>query len=94
MLGDSTLVSTVNGTILPGLKKLGVKVESTGFLTVGSTTDTAAAQDQLESFIERWKTEHVDTVFLSSYRSRRSSSSPSSARRCRTCSCSPTTAKC
>ena len=67
VLGDSTLASTVNGTILPGLKKLGVKTGSTGFLTVGSTTDTAAAQGQLESFIERWKTEHVDTVFLSSY---------------------------
>jgi hypothetical protein len=67
VLGDATLASTVNGTILPGLKKLGVKLASTGLLTVGSSSDTTAAQSQLDSFIEKWKTEHVDTVFLSGY---------------------------
>ena len=66
VLGDTTNASTVNGTILPGLKKLGIKLGTTGLLTI-SGSDTTIAQSQLESFIERWKTEHVDTVFLSGY---------------------------
>jgi hypothetical protein len=66
VLGDTTGAATVNGTILPGLKKLGVKLGTAGLLTI-SGADTTAAQSQLDSFIERWKTEHVDTVFLSGY---------------------------
>jgi len=66
VLGDTTLASTVKGTILPGLKRLGVKLATTGLLTI-SGSDTTAALSQLDSFIERWKTEHVDTVFLSGY---------------------------
>ena len=62
VLGDTAGATTVNGTILPGLKKLGVKVRTTGLLTI-TGSDTTAAQSQLDSFIERWKTEHVDTVF-------------------------------
>jgi Periplasmic binding protein len=64
VLGDTTVASTVNGAIVPGLKKLGVKMGDTALLTI-SGSDTTAAQAQLESFIEKWKTEHVDTVFLS-----------------------------
>jgi len=66
VLGDTAGTTTVNGTILPGLKKLGVALGTTGLLTI-SGSDTTAAQSQLDSFIERWKTEHVDTVFLSGY---------------------------
>ena len=66
VLGDTASAATVNGTILPGLKKLGVTLGTTGLLTI-SGSDTTAAQSQLDSFIERWKTEHVDTVFLSGY---------------------------
>ena len=66
VLGDTTGSATVNGTILPGLRKLGVKLGTAGLLTI-SGADTTAAQSQLDSFIERWKTEHVDTVFLSGY---------------------------
>jgi len=66
VLGDTASATTVNGTILPGLKKLGVKLGTTGLLTI-SGADTTIAQSQLDSFIERWKTEHVDTVFLSGY---------------------------
>jgi ABC-type branched-subunit amino acid transport system substrate-binding protein len=66
VLGDTASAATVNGTILPGLKKLGVKLRTTGLLSI-SGSDTTAAQAQLDSFIERWKTEHVDTVFLSGY---------------------------
>jgi hypothetical protein len=66
VLGDTAGAATVNGTILPGLKKLGVTVGTTGLLTI-TGSDTTAAQSQLDSFIERWKTEHVDTIFLSGY---------------------------
>ena len=48
------------------MKKLGVTVGTTGLLTI-TGSDTTAAQSQLDSFIERWKTEHVDTIFLSGY---------------------------
>ena len=66
VLGDTAGATTVDGTIQPGLKKLGVTLGTTGLLTI-SGSDTTAAQSQLDSFIERWKTEHVDTVFLSGY---------------------------
>ncbi|MGO9873647.1 MAG: ABC transporter substrate-binding protein [Acidimicrobiia bacterium] len=65
VLGDTTESSVVNGTIVPGLKKAGVKLGSTAILDVGTTGDTTAGQAQLDSFIEKWKTEHVDALFLS-----------------------------
>ena len=66
VLGDTASAATVKGTILPGLTNLGVTLRTTGLLSI-SGSDTTAAQAQLDSFIERWKTEHVDTVFLSGY---------------------------
>jgi hypothetical protein len=36
---------------------------STAILSI-TGADTSAAQGQLDSFIERWKTEHVDTLFV------------------------------
>jgi ABC-type branched-subunit amino acid transport system substrate-binding protein len=65
VLGGSAESSTVNGTIVPGLKKIHVPMGSTAILSINGTADTAAAQGQLDSFIERWKTEHVNAVFLS-----------------------------
>jgi ABC-type branched-subunit amino acid transport system substrate-binding protein len=64
VLGDSTVASTVNGTIEPGVKKLGVATGTTGILSV-SGSDTSAALTQLASFIERWKSEQVNAIFLS-----------------------------
>lgn len=64
VLGDSTIASAVSGTIVPAIKKLGVKTGTTGILSV-SGSDTSAALTQLQSFIERWKSEHVDALFLS-----------------------------
>jgi ABC-type branched-subunit amino acid transport system substrate-binding protein len=65
VLGGSTAAGTVNGTIVPGLKKMGVPLGSTAILSINGTADTAAAQGQLDSFIERWKGEHVTAIFLS-----------------------------
>ena len=64
VLGEQTSQSIVNGKVLPGLQKLGVPTGSTAILNI-TGSDTSAAQAQLDSFIEKWKTEHVDTVFLS-----------------------------
>ena len=51
---------------MPELKRLNVDVGGVGLLSVGDSTDTTTAQSQLDSLIERWKTEHVDTIFISS----------------------------
>jgi ABC-type branched-subunit amino acid transport system substrate-binding protein len=55
----------VNGTVLPGLRKLGVQLGTTATLSVTGSTDQSAALTQLDSFIERWKGEGVGAVFLS-----------------------------
>jgi ABC-type branched-subunit amino acid transport system substrate-binding protein len=65
VLGDTTESTVVNDTIVPALKKSGVRRGDTAVLAIQTTGDTAAALDQLTSFMEKWKTEHVDTVFLS-----------------------------
>jgi ABC-type branched-subunit amino acid transport system substrate-binding protein len=65
VLGGSAEAAAVNGTIVPGLKKMGVPLGSTAILSINGTADTNAAQGQLDSFIERWKTEHVTAIFLS-----------------------------
>ena len=66
VLGGANEANTVNKTIVPGLKKLGVKLGSTAVLSSGgASTDTSSAQAQLDSFIEKWKGEHVDAIFLS-----------------------------
>ena len=65
VLGDTTESAAVNKTIVPGLQKAGIKLGTHAILSVGTTGDTTAAQAQLDSFIEKWKTEHVDAVFLS-----------------------------
>jgi len=64
VLGEATTRQSVNKVLVPGLKKIGVKLGDTAILTI-SGADTTAATAQLLSFIEKWKTEGVDTVFLS-----------------------------
>jgi hypothetical protein len=63
VLGESDTSAEVNKQIEPGLRSIGVARGSTGIVTT-TGADTTAALGQLDSFIERWKTEHVDTVFL------------------------------
>jgi ABC-type branched-subunit amino acid transport system substrate-binding protein len=65
VLGGSQEASTVNQTIVPGLKKLHVAMGTTAILSISGTADTTAAQAQLDSFIEKWKGEHVNALFLS-----------------------------
>ena len=49
--------------IVPALKKAKVKTGSTAILNI-TGTDTTAAQAQVDSFIEKWKSEGVNMVFL------------------------------
>jgi hypothetical protein len=63
VVGDKNNESRVNDVIVPALKKAKAKTGSTAILTI-TGTDTTAAQAQVDSFIEKWKTEDVNTVFL------------------------------
>jgi ABC-type branched-subunit amino acid transport system substrate-binding protein len=65
VLGDTTESTVVNNTIVPGLRKMGVHMGTPAILSVGNTGDTTAAQAELESFIEKWKTEGVNALCLS-----------------------------
>ncbi len=63
VLGETTSAASVNSTIVPALKATGAKMGSTAILSI-SGTDTTNAQSQLDSFIERWKTEGVNALFI------------------------------
>jgi ABC-type branched-subunit amino acid transport system substrate-binding protein len=65
VLGDTTESDVVNGTIVPELKKAGIKTGTTAVLDVGTSGDYTAALAQLSSFMEKWKTEGVNAIFLS-----------------------------
>jgi hypothetical protein len=64
VLGDSTGQDVITSSVEPGLKQLGVQTGSTAILNI-TGADTSAAQDQLASFIEKWKSEHVNALFIS-----------------------------
>jgi hypothetical protein len=63
ILGETVSEPVVVSSVEPDLKRLGVAMGSTAILTI-TGADTSAAQSQLDSFIERWKSEHVDTLFV------------------------------
>jgi hypothetical protein len=64
VLGETTSQSVVKNSVEPQLKKLGVKTGTTAILSI-SGSDTTSAQNQLDSFVERWKTEGVNAIFIS-----------------------------
>src|SRR4029078_11333478 len=53
----------VDDVVKPALDDMGVEQGSEAVLSI-SGSDTTAAQTQLDSFIERWKTEHVNALIL------------------------------
>ena len=67
VVGDKDNEAQVNDVIVPALEKAKAKTGSSAILTI-TGTDTTAAQAQVDSFIEKWKTEDVDTVFLAGNR--------------------------
>ena len=64
VLGEATTENSVKTVLVPGLKKMGVNLGDTAILTIAGA-DTTAASGQMESFVERWKAEGVNTIFLS-----------------------------
>ena len=65
ILGDTNETAVVKGTIEPAVKATGAKTGTTAILSVDPKGDTTAAQSQLDSFMEKWKTEGVNALFLS-----------------------------
>jgi hypothetical protein len=63
VLGENTAKSRIDGVVEPALSKMGVKKGSEALLTI-SGADTSAAQQQVQSFIERWKSEGVNALVL------------------------------
>jgi hypothetical protein len=63
IVADQDSESRMTGIVEPKLDELGVDRGSTAILTI-TGTDTSAAQAQLDSFIERWRSEGVDTIFF------------------------------
>lgn len=63
VLADQENKATVDRVVAPALDDLGVAQGSTAILTI-TGTDTSAAQAQLDSFIEKWKTEKVDALVM------------------------------
>jgi ABC-type branched-subunit amino acid transport system substrate-binding protein len=64
VLGDKNNADSVNKVTVAALKNAKAKTGSTAILTI-TGTDTTAAQAQLDSFIEKWKTEGVNMVLMS-----------------------------
>jgi len=64
VLADDDSQARVDSLIVPALEDAGVELGSTAILTI-TGTDNTAAQGQLDGFLERWKEEGVDTVFMS-----------------------------
>ena len=64
VLGEQVSQNVVENSVVPKLKSLGVPMGSTAILDV-TGADTSAAQGQLDSFIERWKSENVNALYVS-----------------------------
>ena len=64
ILGETTSEKVVKSAVEPGLKAAGVDLGTTAILNI-TGSDTTAAQAQLDSFIERWKSEDVNAIFVS-----------------------------
>ena len=65
ILTDQNSDKLVTSALEPALRADNVSMGSKAVLSV-TGTDTTAAQQQLDSFLERWKNENVDSLFLAS----------------------------
>jgi ABC-type branched-subunit amino acid transport system substrate-binding protein len=63
VLAQQTSEPAVKAVVLPAIKKIGVATGTPAYLTINGP-DTTAAQSQLDSFIERWKSEGVNALFV------------------------------
>src|SRR5256714_4559334 len=65
ILAETGNKSRINSVLKPELKKLNVPVGTAGVIQLDISGDTTAAQAQLDGFIERWKGEQVNALFIS-----------------------------
>ena len=63
ILTETTATPRVDSVVKPTLDSIGVQQGSEAVLSI-SGLDTSAAQSQLDSFVERWKTERVNALVL------------------------------
>jgi ABC-type branched-subunit amino acid transport system substrate-binding protein len=63
VLAQQTSQPSVKAVLLPAIKKTGVATGTTAYLTINGP-DTTAPQSALDSFIERWKSEGVNALFV------------------------------
>jgi ABC-type branched-subunit amino acid transport system substrate-binding protein len=60
---DSNAAKTINTVVKPALDRLGIPQGSPAVVTIVGS-DTTAAQAQLDAFIEKWKSEGVNAIWL------------------------------
>jgi ABC-type branched-subunit amino acid transport system substrate-binding protein len=65
ILAETGTKPRVKSAIKPALDSLGVQQGTTAVISTGTNPDTTAAQQQLGSFIERWKSEGVNAIVIS-----------------------------
>ena len=65
ILAETGTKGRIDDAIKPAFEALKVSLGTSGVLATGSDPDTTAAQAQLDSFIERWKGEGVNAIFIS-----------------------------
>ena len=65
IMAETGTKARIDDAIKPAFEALDVQLGTSGVLTTGSDPDTTAAQQQLDSFIERWKGESVNAIFIS-----------------------------
>ena len=63
VLGETSSAKIVTSSVVPALDQLGVETGSKAILQIVGA-DTTAAQSQLDSFIERWKSEGTNALFV------------------------------
>jgi len=64
ILADPDSKASADSVIKTGLTGLGLQQGSEAVINVGGSTDTSQAQAQLDSFIEKWKGEGVNALFM------------------------------
>jgi ABC-type branched-subunit amino acid transport system substrate-binding protein len=63
IMAEPTTKARIDSDIKPALQAMGVKTGADAVLSI-TGADTTAAQAQLDSFIERWKTQGVNAIFM------------------------------
>jgi ABC-type branched-subunit amino acid transport system substrate-binding protein len=63
VFAEQTSEPSVKKYVIPAIEKTGVETGTTAYVTINGP-DTTAAQAQLDAFIQRWKSEGVNALFI------------------------------